>query len=107
MINPVIVLSALGAIAMYLMSMVSLFVLRRKEPGLKRPFASPFYPIFPAIALVLSGVCFVAIIYYNLTVGYIFFGGLALAVIVFMLTGKHKVKIQDDVLLEQAAVMIK
>ena len=106
-INPVIVLSALGAIAMYLMSMVSLFVLRRKEPGLKRPFASPFYPVFPAIALVLSGVCFVAIIYYNLTVGYIFFGGLALAVIVFMLTGKHKVKIQDDVLLEQAAVMIK
>jgi ethanolamine permease len=105
-INPVIVLSALGAIVMYLMSMASLFVLRHKEPQLSRPFSSPFYPFFPAIALVLSGVCLVAIVWFNLTASYIFFGGMAAAVILFLLTGKHKVKIQDDVLLEQAAVMI-
>ncbi|MBW4891705.1 ethanolamine permease [Mucilaginibacter sp. HMF5004] len=105
-INPVIVLSALGAIVMYLMSMASVFVLRRKEPDLKRPFTSPFYPIFPAVALVLSAVCLVAIVYYNITVSYIFFGGLAAALILLVLTGKHKMKITDDVLLEQAAVMI-
>jgi ethanolamine permease len=104
-INRVIVLSALGAIVMYLMSMASVFVLRQKEPGLKRPFTSPFYPVFPAVALVLSGVCLLAIMYYNVTVSCIFFGGLALALVLLVLTGKHKMNIQNDVLLQQDAII--
>ena len=91
---------------MYMMSMLSLFTLRRKEPGLERPFASPFYPYFPAIALLLSALCLVAIIYFNPILSLYFFGGLAAVVILFMLMGKHKVKITGDVLLEQAAVMV-
>ncbi|MGZ3819601.1 MAG: ethanolamine permease [Mucilaginibacter sp.] len=102
----IIVISVMGAVLMYMMSMISLFVLRSKEPALERPFASPFYPVFPAIALLLSAVCLLAIIYYNFWLSLYFFAGLVAVIIVFMLMGKHKVKIIDDVLLEKAAVMI-
>jgi ethanolamine permease len=102
----IIIISVMGAVLMYMMSMVSLFILRKNEPDLERPFASPFYPYFPAIALILSGVCLIAIIYYNWLLSLVFFGGLAAAIILFMLMGKHKIKITDDVLLEKAGVMI-
>jgi ethanolamine permease len=102
----IIIISVMGAVLMYMMSMISLFILRKNEPDLERPFASPFYPYFPAIALILSGVCLIAIIYYNWLLSLVFFGGLAVAIILFMLMGKHKVKITDDVLLERAGVMI-
>jgi len=103
--SQVIILSVLGAVVMYLMSMVSLFLLRRQEPALKRPFVAPFYPVFPAIALFLSALCLIAIVYYNLMLSGVFFAGLLLAVLVFMLKGKHKEKIMNDVLLEQSALI--
>jgi len=87
---------------MYMMSMISLFILRKKEPRMERPFAAVFYPVFPAVALIISTVCMFAIMYYNFKLSLIFFAGLALAIIVFMLMGKHKLKILDDVLLEKA-----
>jgi ethanolamine permease len=105
-IDQIIIISAMGAVLMYLMSMISLFVLRKNEPGLERPFASPFYPYFPGIALLLSAVSLVAFIYYYWLLGLIFFGGLAAVIILFMLMGKHKIRITDDVMLEKAAVMI-
>jgi len=92
----IIVLSVLGAIVMYLMSMTSLFILRKKEPALERPFASPFYPVFPAVALIISAICLFAIMYYNFYISLIFFAGLAIIVIIFMLIGKHKVKLVED-----------
>ncbi|WP_158796223.1 ethanolamine permease [Pedobacter sp. L105] len=104
--SQVIILSVMGAVVMYMMSMVSLFILRKKEPELKRPFRSPFYPVFPAVALVLSFVCLMAIVYYNLILSFIFFAGLAVSVFIFILTGKHKEKITNDVLLENIAVPI-
>jgi ethanolamine permease len=57
----VIDLAVLGAVVLYIISMVSLFVLRRREPQLERPFRAPFYPTFPAIALGLSCVALVAV----------------------------------------------
>jgi ethanolamine permease len=72
--SQIIILSVLGAVVMYGMSMLSLIVLRKKEPNLERPFKAPFYPFFPIIAFVLSLVCMVAIVYYNQTLGMIFFG---------------------------------
>jgi len=103
--SQVIILSVLGAVVMYLMSMVSLFLLRRQEPALKRPFIAPFYPVFPAIALFLSALCLIAIVYYNMMLSGVFFAGLLLAVLVFMLKGKHKEKIINDVLLEQSVLI--
>ena len=102
----VIVISVMGAVLMYMMSMISLFIIRKKEPQLERPFVSPFYPYFPAIALVLCCVCLGAIIYYNFTLSLYFFGGLVAVIALFVLMGKHKIRITDDVLLEKAEVMI-
>lgn len=98
--SEIIILSVLGAVVMYMMSMISLFMLRKKEPNLERPFVAVFYPTFPAIALVISAVCLFAIMYYNFWISLIFFAGLALAVAVFMLMGKHKLKIMDDEMLQ-------
>lgn len=88
--DQLVILSVLGAVVMYIMSMISLFILRRKEPLLPRPFKVPLYPWFPAIALALSVLALVAIVWYNLRLSGIFFGGLLIAVIVFVSLGKHK-----------------
>jgi ethanolamine permease len=88
--DQVIILAALGAVVMYMISMVALFVLRSKEPHLERPVSVPFYPYFPAVALVLSGICLVAIVYYNAMLSLWFFAGLAVVAAFFTLTGRHK-----------------
>lgn len=98
-LDQIIILSVLGAVTMYMMSMISLFVIRHKEPKLERPFAAIFYPVFPAIALLISVICLVAIVYYNLQLSLVFFAGLAIALTIFMLMGKHKTKIMDDEML--------
>ncbi|WP_460673327.1 ethanolamine permease [Larkinella ripae] len=81
----IIILSALGAVIMYISSMISLFQLRKKEPQLERPFVAPFYPYVPAIALVLSAVCLIAIVYYNPGLSLIFAGLLAVSLLIFRL----------------------
>ncbi|MFD1816978.1 ethanolamine permease [Pseudarcicella hirudinis] len=83
--NEIIILSVLGAVVMYLISMLSLFVLRKKEPGLHRPFKAPLYPYVPAVALILSVVCLLAIVYYNRWLSLIFFGGLGISLLAFVL----------------------
>jgi len=98
--SQIIILSVLGAVIMYMMSMISLFVLRVKEPQLERSFKAIFYPVFPAIALMLSAVCMLAIIYYNFKISLIFFAGLAVCILLFVLLGKHKVKVMNDDLLD-------
>ncbi|WP_263264232.1 ethanolamine permease [Pseudomonas sp. RIT-PI-S] len=67
-----ITMSVFGAIVMYIISMLSLFKLRRSEPGLERSFMAPGYPIVPGIALVLAVVCLIAMIWFNLQVGLVF-----------------------------------
>ncbi|MES2279488.1 MAG: ethanolamine permease [Bacteroidota bacterium] len=101
--DQIIILSVLGALMMYLMSMLSLFMLRKKQPNMVRPFVSPFYPVFPAMALLLTAVCMGAIIYYNFWLSACFFGGLLLIALAYMVTGKHKQPITDDLLKETLA----
>ena len=69
-----ITMSVFGAIVMYIVSMLSLFKLRRSEPNLERSFRAPGYPVVPAIALILAVVCLVAMIWFNLIIGCIFLG---------------------------------
>jgi len=59
----IVTMSVFGAILMYIISMVSLFKLRMSEPELgKGSYRAPFYPWFPAIALVGALVSMVAMI---------------------------------------------
>ncbi|WP_343303519.1 ethanolamine permease [Chitinophaga niabensis] len=90
--DQLVILSVLGAIVMYVISMISLFVLRKKEPQLERPFKVPFYPVFPIIALSLSIVSLVAIVYYNYWLSIIFFTGLLVVWLSYVLVQKQKVK---------------
>lgn len=92
----VIILSVLGAMVMYITSMLSLLMLRRKEPKLERPFKAPLYPWFPLIALVLSVVCMLAIVYYNRQLSWLFFGLLILSVLVFRSVGIRYVRVSSD-----------
>lgn len=64
----VITLACFGSITMYVISMFSLFRLRKKEPNLKRPYIAPCYPVFPVIALIGAIVCLVLMIIYNVEV---------------------------------------
>lgn len=87
--DQLIILSVLGAVCMYIISMASLLILRKKEPLLERPFKAPFYPWFPIIALVLSVVCLIAIIYYNPMLSLLFFSVMLIAVFIFYLKRKQ------------------
>ncbi len=68
----IVTLSVFGALTMYCTSMLSLFRLRRREPGLDRPFRAPLYPVMPAFALVAAIVALGAMIYYNPTIFLLF-----------------------------------
>jgi len=90
--DQLVILSVLGAVVMYILSMISLFVLRSKEPLLERPFKAPLYPWFPAIALILSLISLAAIIYYNVFLSALFFAGMLIALVIFVGMGRHKVQ---------------
>lgn len=56
-----VTLSVLGALTLYILSLLSLFRLRKTEPTLVRPFRAPFYPVVPLVAL-LFAILFIAIV---------------------------------------------
>lgn len=68
----IVTMSVFGAIVMYIVSMASLFKLRRSEPGLARPFRAPLYPAFPAFALAAALVCLATMVYYNPLIALLF-----------------------------------
>lgn len=87
----IITISVFGALTLYILAMVTLLVLRRKEPALPRPFKVPFYPYFPLIALVIAGVALAAMITLNITLACVYFSILILAYIWFHFFAGKKV----------------
>lgn len=81
-----ITMAVFGAIVMYIVSMLSLFALRKKEPLLDRPFIAIAYPAFPAIALGLAIICLVTMIYFNPQLALLFVVLMALAFAYFSMT---------------------
>jgi ethanolamine permease len=80
----IVTMSALGAIVMYIVSLLSLMRLRHTEPRLERPFRVAWYPLFPVTALLIAVISLIAIIYYNAQVAGLF---AALAVAGAVVTG--------------------
>lgn len=68
----IITLSVFGALTLYIISMIALLRLRKKEPFLDRPFKVPFYPVFPLIALVIAMISFIAMTIYHSTLALIY-----------------------------------
>ncbi len=91
-----ITMSVFGAIVMYIVSMMSLFKLRQKEPRLDRPFKAIAYPFFPAIALVLASISLVTMIYFNQQLSLVFFGLMALGFVYFATTKHHRDASSDN-----------
>lgn len=99
----VVTMSVFGALVMYIMSMAALIKLRQSEPALARPFKAPFYPVAPAIALGLSVLFLVAMIWYNLQVFSVFIVFFAAGLLVYRLTQKGRDVEGTDPLLQGAA----
>jgi ethanolamine permease len=95
----IVTLSVFGAIVMYIISMAALFKLRRTEPNMERPFKAPFYPLFPAFALVGACICLVTMIYYNQLIAAIFAGVLAVGYAYFTSTRTRR----DSIAFEASA----
>ncbi len=72
--SEIITISVFGALTLYILSMISMLLLRKNEPTLHRPFRVPWYPVFPMTALVISVVSIIAMTVYNFTLAvfYIF-----------------------------------
>lgn len=68
----IITISVFGALTLYCTSMISVMALRKKEPGLHRPFTTPWYPVFPIVALTIATVALLAITVYNLALSLLF-----------------------------------
>ena len=75
--SELITLSALGALVMYVCSMLALFRLRRIAPALERPFRAPWYPALPFVALALSLLSLGVIVWFNPIVAVVFLTGFA------------------------------
>ncbi|MFM7222250.1 MAG: amino acid permease, partial [Bacteroidota bacterium] len=79
----IITISVFGAITLYILSMITLLVLRKKEPELPRPFRVPLYPFTPIVALIIGIVALLAMLYENHLLGGIYLGMLAVAFILY------------------------
>lgn len=54
-VDSIIMYAGVGLSIFSMLAMSSIFILRRRQPGLSRPFRTPGYPITPALYLILTG----------------------------------------------------
>jgi ethanolamine permease len=59
----IILVSVFGALTLYVLASLAVLVLRRREPGLERPYRAPLYPVTPVVALGLAVVCVAAMVW--------------------------------------------
>jgi ethanolamine permease len=86
----IVIMSVLGALIMYIVSMLALFRLRRTEPDMQRPFRAIGYPLLPLWALGASFVCLASLVYYNRAMSLLFLALLAIGYLYFRLTGSSR-----------------
>jgi len=79
----IITISVFGALTLYIVSMIVLLQLRKKEPGLQRPFKVPMYPVFPVVALTIAVASLVAMTIYNLKLALVYFLLMGLCFVAF------------------------
>ncbi|GAA4802470.1 ethanolamine permease [Olivibacter ginsenosidimutans] len=68
----IITLSVFGALTLYVIAMIALIQLRKKEPALHRPFRVPLYPLFPIIVLIVGIISLISLLVYNPAIGGIY-----------------------------------
>jgi len=60
--NDLLTMIAFVAVAFYALTVIGIFILRKKAPGLERPYKAFAYPVLPAVYIVLALVFCVALI---------------------------------------------
>jgi ethanolamine permease len=86
----IITISVFGALTLYIISMIALFRLRKKEPQLERPFKTPLYPVFPAVALFIAVVSLLAMTVYNFKPAVVYFLILLICFALFKILYRRK-----------------
>jgi ethanolamine permease len=88
----IVTMSVFGAILMYIISMLSLFKLRKSEPELSASstYRTPFYPWFPAIALVGACIAMLSMIIYFWLLAIVFVGILGLGFVYYAATHRNR-----------------
>lgn len=81
--SEIIIVSVFGALTLYIISMISIVILRKKEPELHRPFRIRFYPLFPLVALIIASVSIVAMFIFNPKLGLIYFSILLITFLLY------------------------
>lgn len=81
-----ITMAVFGAIVMYIMSMLSLFRLRRIAPDLPRTFRAPGYPVIPAIALGSAITCLATMLWFNPVIAALFILFMVIGYLYFLTT---------------------
>lgn len=99
LVAAMITMSVFGALVMYMMSMLSLFRLRRTAPEMERTFRAPLYPFAPALALCIAIVCLIAMVYFNFILACIFTSFMAGGFIYFQFTQHQRTAAPQDALL--------
>jgi len=92
----IITISVFGALTLYIISMISLLQLRRKEPNLERPFKVPMYPAFPIIALLIAVFSLIAMTIYNLKLALVYFLIIGICYSAFKMFGSRSALINKD-----------
>lgn len=81
--SEIIIVSVFGALTLYIISMISIMILRKREPELHRPFRIRFYPLFPVVALSIASISIVAMFIFNPKLGLIYFSILAITFLLY------------------------
>lgn len=93
----IITVSVFGALALYIISMLSLIRLRKSEPNLARPFRVPLYPAFPMVALVIASFSFIAVAIYNVKLVAIYFLIIGISYGIFKVLKPREVEPHRDI----------
>lgn len=86
----IITISVFGALTLYIISMISVLQLRKREPNLERPFKVPLYPLLPIIALTIAAISLLSMIYYNHLLGGIYIVIIIVSLVFFSINDKQK-----------------
>jgi len=92
----IITMSVFGALTLYIISMIALLRLRKKEPHLPRPFKVPLFPVFPWVALIIASISFVAMMVYNIRIAIIYFLVITICYGIFKLWHPRNIGPQND-----------
>lgn len=93
--NPddLILIATFGALISYISVNLSLMILRKKEPNLKRPYKSPLYPFMPIVSMALAVIALFASFFANLTFFWISLAVFAVAIIYYFIWVKPSLQL--------------